>query len=263
MEIPHELMYALGLEHTFEEKEHPNKEHIFRKESTENYMDYDNTKKTTFKWQWDIVRISKWIKRLFLILLCLSAFSCNSYKNVSCEYDYMPKENEKVLDTLTFPLDKKIVNNKRFFIFKRLSSGYSKFIDIDTLGIVITKFITYDNRCKIIRIKYQFNNEFGKEYHFDEKGNVTKVIDNDEGFAICWQQALFIAKKYAGKKATSWRMGKASYKDRDCWEFYYFKGRDHFLYIDAQTGEIVRKGFVVTDTNDLIDTSLYEKDSLQ
>ena len=53
VEIPHELMHALGLEHTFEEKEHPNKEHIFRKESTENYMDYDNTKKTTFKWQWD------------------------------------------------------------------------------------------------------------------------------------------------------------------------------------------------------------------
>lgn len=29
MEIPHEVMHALGLEHTFEEKEHPNKEHIF------------------------------------------------------------------------------------------------------------------------------------------------------------------------------------------------------------------------------------------
>ena len=262
-------MHALGLEHTFDTKN----THTFKEGSTQNYMDYKAQQKDikdfvkerhyTFKWQWDIVRISKWIKRLFLILLCLSAFSCNGYKNVSCEYDYMPKENEKVLDTLTFPLDKKIVNNKRYFIFKRLSSGYSKFIDIDTLGIVITKFITYDNRCKIIRIKYQFNNEFGKEYHFDENGNVTKVIDNDEGFVICWQQALFIAKKYAGKKATSWRMGKASYKGRDCWEFYYFKGRDYFLYIDAQTGEIVRKGFVVTDTNDLIDTSLYEKDSLQ
>ena len=33
-EIPHELMHALGLEHTFEEKEHPNKEHIFREGST-------------------------------------------------------------------------------------------------------------------------------------------------------------------------------------------------------------------------------------
>ena len=52
MEIPHEVMHGLGLEHTFEEKEHPNKEHIFRKGSTENYMDYNNTKETTFKWQW-------------------------------------------------------------------------------------------------------------------------------------------------------------------------------------------------------------------
>ena len=35
-------MHALGLEHTFEEKDHPNKEHIFSKGSTQNYMDYDN-----------------------------------------------------------------------------------------------------------------------------------------------------------------------------------------------------------------------------
>ena len=38
VEIPHELMHALGLEHTFEEKEHPNKEHIFREGSTKNYI---------------------------------------------------------------------------------------------------------------------------------------------------------------------------------------------------------------------------------
>ena len=36
-EIPHELMHALGLEHTFEEKEHPNKEHIFMKSELANF----------------------------------------------------------------------------------------------------------------------------------------------------------------------------------------------------------------------------------
>lgn len=44
-------MHALGLEHTFEEKDHPNKEHIFREGSTENYMDYDydNSKEIYFQ----------------------------------------------------------------------------------------------------------------------------------------------------------------------------------------------------------------------
>ena len=77
MEIPHEVMHALGLEHTFEEKEHPNKEHIFREGSTKNYMDYNNKKKTTFKWQWDILRSSKYLKMLILILT-LFLVSCRT-----------------------------------------------------------------------------------------------------------------------------------------------------------------------------------------
>jgi len=35
-------MYALGLKHTFEEKNHPNKEYTFWKDMTNNYMDYNN-----------------------------------------------------------------------------------------------------------------------------------------------------------------------------------------------------------------------------
>ena len=41
-------MHVLGLEHTFEEKEHPNKEHIFREGSTKNYMDDNNNKEIIF-----------------------------------------------------------------------------------------------------------------------------------------------------------------------------------------------------------------------
>ena len=85
---PHELMHALGLEHIFEEKEHPNKEHIFRKGSTENYMDYDNTKETTFKWQWDILRNSKYLKLLILTFsLFLSScrvMSDKELQEISC-----------------------------------------------------------------------------------------------------------------------------------------------------------------------------------
>lgn len=43
MKIPHELMHALGLEHTFAEdtKKDQNKKHIFNKGATRNYMDYN------------------------------------------------------------------------------------------------------------------------------------------------------------------------------------------------------------------------------
>ena len=55
-EIPHELMHALGLDHTFPENKLPNKKILFDEGSTKNYMDYNNKKEVTFKWQWDAVR---------------------------------------------------------------------------------------------------------------------------------------------------------------------------------------------------------------
>lgn len=97
----HELMHALGLEHTFEEKDHPNKEHIFSKGSTQNYMDYNNTKKTTFKWQWDILRKSPYVKLLILIFTLLfsscKVMSDKELQTISCVCnDSITQEDKKL-----------------------------------------------------------------------------------------------------------------------------------------------------------------------
>ena len=260
-EIPHELMHALGLEHTFEEKNHPNKEYTFWKNMTNNFMDYNNKKEVTFKWQWELVRISHWIEnqKIFLpMLLLLLLISCRSYKSVSCEYDYFPTKDEMVLDSLTYPLEEKVViGNKTYRNFK---SSFNKninylTIDIDTLGVILTKYIDFNNgKIKLTNFTISKSGNIGKEYHFDENGNVIKVIDNDEGFAICWQQALFIAKKNTGKKAKEWKISKDfdDDKNKKYWEVYYFEDRDRFLVIDAQTGEIVKRGLSGISTDDVI-----------
>ena len=51
VEIPHEIMHAQGLEHTFEEGE----KHVFDPKTTKNYMDYSLEKEYTWKWQWDLL----------------------------------------------------------------------------------------------------------------------------------------------------------------------------------------------------------------
>ena len=57
-DIPHEIMHSLGLEHTF------SKEHFievrFDREETDNYMDYQNEKIHTCKWQWERMRDSQY-----------------------------------------------------------------------------------------------------------------------------------------------------------------------------------------------------------
>ncbi|MEN7548368.1 hypothetical protein AAG747_10645 [Rapidithrix thailandica] len=53
-EVPHEVMHSLGLPHTFPEntEKDVSKDHIFKQTKTDNYMDYNNTAKHTYKWQW-------------------------------------------------------------------------------------------------------------------------------------------------------------------------------------------------------------------
>lgn len=48
---PHEVMHALGLEHTFVSIA----QHTFDDTKTDNYMDYNNTAKHTFVWQWRLL----------------------------------------------------------------------------------------------------------------------------------------------------------------------------------------------------------------
>ena len=225
-------------------------------------MDYSKEKKTTFKWQWELARASKLIEKqlpLFSLLLFFLLLSCKTYKNVSCEFDYFPTKDEMVLDSnlLRKSVDlgkEKVINKHIKMRVNKTIKGYTKYIDIDTLGIELNRFVVYTPSKKIDYTFFSLGPYIGKEYHFDENGNVTKVIDNDEGFAICWQQALFIAKKNTGKKAKEWKISKDfdDDKNKKYWEVYYFEDRDRFLVIDAQTGEIVKRGLSGISTDDVI-----------
>jgi hypothetical protein len=47
-EIPHEIMHAIGLDHTFK----LGNKHTYTEKSTPNYMDYEGVQNRTFYWQW-------------------------------------------------------------------------------------------------------------------------------------------------------------------------------------------------------------------
>ena len=267
-DIPHEVLHGLGLEHTFDSKS----TYTFKEGATQNYMDYKDPQKSditfanekhyTFKWQWELARASEWIakQKIFLpILLLLLLISCKTYKSVPCEYDYFPTKDEMVLDSVLFAkygnlVQKAKVNNHIKMRIDKEKDGFTKYIDIDTLDIELNRFVVYTPSKKINYTFYSSGPNIGKEYHFDENGNVIKVIDNDEGFVICWQQALFIAKKNTGKKAKEWKISKDfdDDKNKKYWEVYYFEDRDRFLVIDAQTGEIVKRGLSGISTDDVI-----------
>ena len=248
VEIPHELMHALGLEHTFEEKEHPNKEHIFREGSTKNYMDYNNKKKTTFKWQWDILRSSKYLKILILILT-LFLSSCRVMNNkelqeISCKCnDSITQEDKR----LPIPPPERVKNDSLdVYIIKETDISYIKYINY--LKTNQRRVIEYDleGNIKSSRLSIPYN-PIGREFIFDEQGNIKEVINHDEGWKICAFQVFAIAKKYAGnnydKEEPLWRVYRDKYKGKRAWLAMY-KNKHYkwvYLYINSDTGKIMRK----------------------
>ena len=57
--LSHEALHGLGLFHThFDEKviEEKEKKYVFIKDTTDNIMSYADSRKTTWYWQWEIVR---------------------------------------------------------------------------------------------------------------------------------------------------------------------------------------------------------------
>ena len=247
VEIPHELMHALGLEHTFEEKEHPNKELIFSKGSTQNYMDYNNTKKTTFKWQWDILRNSKYLKLLILTFsLFLSScrvMSDKELQEISCVCnDTILQEDKK----LPIPPPPRILNDSLdIYVERQPRNMYLKYIEY--LKTNEQKMIYYDLEGNIKQSLFSVPDEFiGREFIFDEEGNIKEVINHDEGWKICAFQAMAIAKKYAGrnyhKEDPLWQLYRKEYKGKKVWIINYKNRRYKWvnLYIDKDNGGILK-----------------------
>ncbi|RLK02501.1 hypothetical protein [Tenacibaculum discolor] len=69
--------------------------------------------------------------------------------------------------------------------------------------IKIEKWLRYNPEGYLSRVKFQYlngNSNVYKETHYDNQGNITKVIDYEKGYNICWAEAIAIVKKIAKKE---------------------------------------------------------------
>ncbi|MGG6230361.1 hypothetical protein [Tenacibaculum sp. SDUM215027] len=66
----------------------------------------------------------------------------------------------------------------------------------------IGKWIRYRKNGTIKRVRFIYLNgtrDIKEEIHYDNQGNITKVIDYEKGYNICWAEAIAIVKKIAKK----------------------------------------------------------------
>ena len=205
-----------------------------------------------FKRQWKEMRESKWIiVPLLFLLFVLNA--CSSYKNIDCNYNYNIREEEKKMDTLSpdfkWETEKKVNND--IIVYERVSTsnekGFTKYIQKDTLEIIMNTFIEYDLKGNIKKVYSSIPYiPVGRKFIFDDQGNIKEVINHNEGWNICAFQALFIAKRYAGrnyhKEDPLWQLYRKEYKGKKVWIINYKNRRYKWvnLYIDKDNGRILK-----------------------
>lgn len=154
----------------------------------------------------------------FIFFLTFLCFGCSSLpkeylsNDDICHYNdpiFRVSENELVLKPNIIEQLKKeegsliVIDNDEFKNeFYNLSKN--KIVNYKTnkkLGI--GKWLVYTKEGNIKNCQFIYLNgtkKIKEEIHYDEKGNITKVIDYEKGYNICWAEAIEIVKNVAKKE---------------------------------------------------------------
>ena len=203
--------------------------------------------KSIFKWQWDILRKSPYLKLLILAFSLLFSscrvMSDKEIQAISCVCnDTITQEDKR----LPIPPPERVKNDSIDSYTTGDGNPYTKYTYY--LKENLQKMIYYDQEGNIQKSFLSVPNEFiGRSFIFDDQGNIKEVINHDEGWKICAFQAMAIAKKYAGKnyykEKPLWRLYRDGYDGKRAWLAMY-KNRHYkwvYLYINSDTGKIMRK----------------------
>lgn len=117
---------------------------------------------------------------------------------------------------------------------------------------IISQYI-YDNNRKLLSCLFYFvPNEFnwvriGREYKFNSKGDIIKIINHEDGYSICCEQAMYIGDRYSKLKASKEYprriLNRGKWQGKNIWEYHYInrKKQNKMLVIDGNSGKILKK----------------------
>ena len=182
---------------------------------------------------------------------CSTLKSIQGYKQISCVADTVSNEDLKRLDITKYELWKTVDCGNHTDRLITLSGGYARFLRYKKNNF--GKSIEYDSLGRITLLTFWIGTTMvGREYYFDELGNVTEIKNLDEGYSICWEQAEYIAKCYSGKLYAG-ELDKHYGPELICynvhvegkiWSYRADDRRKRFcfrVFIDGNTGEIIHK----------------------
>lgn len=88
----------------------------------------------------------------------------------------------------------------------------------------------------------------GREYKFNSQGDIiTEIVNHEEGYSICCEQAMYIGNRYSKRKASKEYprriLDRGKWQGKKVWEYHYTdrKKQDKMLVIDGNSGKILKK----------------------
>ncbi|AST53699.1 hypothetical protein DW692_17520 [Parabacteroides distasonis] len=118
----------------------------------------------------------------------------------------------------------------------------------------IKSVYAYDDDRNLLYCNFEFMSDsdynsvpIGREYKFNSQGNITEIINHEEGYSICCEQAMYIGDRYSKRKASkeySKRiLDRGKWQGKKVWEYHYTdkKKQDKMLVIDGNSGKILKK----------------------
>lgn len=95
---------------------------------------------------------------------------------------------------------------------------------------IISQYI-YDNDRKLLSCFFEFMpNKYnwvriGREYKFNSKGDIIKIINHEDGYSICYEQAMYIGDRYSKRKASKEYperiLNRGKWQGKNIWEYHY------------------------------------------
>ncbi|MBU2949427.1 hypothetical protein KO493_01815 [Tamlana agarivorans] len=155
------------------------------------------------------------MRYLYILLISFFFAGCSSIpkeylsNNHSCHYNNVifNISNEELV--LNPNILKQLKNKQESIILVDNENYQNRFSNLSSSKIInyqtnkkldIAKWIVYQKNGIIESSEFIYLNgtkSIFKEYHYNEKGNITKIIDHEKGYNICWAEAIEIVKHVA------------------------------------------------------------------
>lgn len=195
-----------------------------------------------------------------LFLLLSSCTTIKGIKEVSCHLvDTISQRDLRLATTYNVAVGNKdtICRSDRYFEeIMQFEDGISvKYLrTVTDKERHIKSVYAYDDDRNLLYCNFEFMSDsdyngvpIGREYKFNSQGDITEIINHEEGYLICCEQAMYIGDRYSKRKASKEYprriLDRGKWQGKKVWEYHYTdkKKQDKMLVIDGNSGKILKK----------------------